>query len=121
MGYKDQRRYGQAINQLIPGAQFDSIGSFGLKVMRVICGQAGLYVYLNGRVKLWDTTGPLALAKIAGLVCCDLDGKPLEFKADALDSQTLAHRQPIVIGWANYVEALRSRLQQAVALVRENG
>ncbi|HEY9640282.1 MAG TPA: inositol monophosphatase family protein [Coleofasciculaceae cyanobacterium] len=120
MGYKDQRRYGQAITQFIPGAQFDCIGSFGLKVMRVICGQAGLYIYLNGRVKLWDTTGPLALAKMAGLVCCDLNGEPLEFTADALDSKTLAHHQPIIIGWAEYVEALRSPLQQAVALVRGN-
>jgi 3'(2'), 5'-bisphosphate nucleotidase len=116
IGYKDQRRYGQAIAQLIPEAQFDCIGSFGLKVMRVICGQAGLYLYLNGRVKLWDTTGPLALAQQAGLICCDLAGNPLRFTPDAIDSTTLVHQQPIVIGWASYVEALRSRLQQAVAL-----
>ncbi|MBW4658878.1 MAG: inositol monophosphatase family protein [Drouetiella hepatica Uher 2000/2452] len=115
MGYKDQRRYGQAITQFIPGVQFDCIGSFGLKVMRVICGQAGLYVYLNGRVKLWDTVGPLALAEAAGLVCCDLEGNPLKFTADAVDPQTLAHDQTIVIGWADYVEALRSPLQQAIA------
>jgi 3'(2'), 5'-bisphosphate nucleotidase len=120
MGYKDQHRYGQAITQFIPGAQFDCIGSFGLKVMRVICGQAGLYVYLNGRVKLWDTTGPLALARMAGLICCDLNGEPIEFTAEALDSKTLAHHQPIVIGWAEYVEALRSPLQQAISLVRGN-
>ncbi|HEY9647168.1 MAG TPA: inositol monophosphatase family protein, partial [Chroococcidiopsis sp.] len=57
IGDKDRRRYGEAIAQRISGAQFSSIGSFGLKVMEVVCGQAGLYVYLNGRVKLWDTTG----------------------------------------------------------------
>jgi len=118
MGYKDQRRYGQVLTQLIPGAQFDCIGSFGLKVMRVICGQAGLYVYLNGRVKLWDTVGPLALAKAAGLICCDLEGNPLEFTPAAVDPQTLAHHQPIVIGWPEYVEALRSPLQQAIHLVK---
>ncbi|HEY9628776.1 MAG TPA: inositol monophosphatase family protein [Coleofasciculaceae cyanobacterium] len=116
MGYKDQRRYGQAMTQLIPGVQFDCIGSFGLKVMRVICGQAGLYVYLNGRVKLWDTVGPLALAQAAGLVCCDLEGNPLQFTPDALHLSSLAHRQPILIGWASYVEALRSPLKQAIAL-----
>jgi 3'(2'), 5'-bisphosphate nucleotidase len=117
IGYKDQSRYGAAIKQLIPEAQFDSIGSFGLKVLQVIRGHAGLYLYLNGRVKLWDTVGPLALAEAAGLVCCDLDGNPLRFTPDAIDAKTLAHHQPIVVGWADYVEQLRSRLQQAASLV----
>ncbi|NJO40593.1 MAG: inositol monophosphatase family protein [Cyanobacteria bacterium CRU_2_1] len=116
ISYKDRKRFGEAISQLIPEAQFDCIGSFGLKVMRVIRGQAGLYVYLNRRVKLWDTTGPVALAKAAGLICCDLNGDPLKFTPDAVDTTTLAHQQPIVIGWAEYVEALRSRLQEAVAI-----
>ncbi|HEY9624125.1 MAG TPA: inositol monophosphatase family protein [Crinalium sp.] len=114
MGDKDQRNFGEAIAQLIPEIQVSSVGSFGLKVMQVICGHAGLYVYFNGRVKLWDTTGPVALAKAAGLVCCDLDGEPLQFTPDVLDSKTLAHHQPILIGWPSYVEPLRSRLQQAV-------
>jgi 3'(2'), 5'-bisphosphate nucleotidase len=114
IGYKDQDRYGAAIKQLIPEAQFDSIGSFGLKVLQVIRGQAGLYLYLNGRVKLWDTVGPLALAKAAGLVCCDLEGNPLRFTADGIEAKSLAHHQPIVVGWSHYVERLRSRLQEAV-------
>lgn len=116
IGYKDQRRFGQAISELIPEAQFDCIGSFGLKVLRVICGQAGLYLYCNRRVKLWDTTGPLALARTAGLVCCDLSGEPLRFTSDVVDPQTLIHQQPIVIGWPVYVEKLRSRLQSAITL-----
>lgn len=114
IGSKDRRRFGPAISELIPQAQFDSIGSFGLKVMEVICGRAGLYIYFNGRVKLWDTTGPLALARAAGLTCCDLEGQPLRFTADAIDPETLAHYQPIVIGWPDYVAALRSPIQQAV-------
>jgi 3'(2'), 5'-bisphosphate nucleotidase len=116
IGYKDRKRYGDSITQLIPGVQFDSIGSFGLKVMQVIMGRAGLYIYLNRRVKLWDTVGPLALAKAAGLVCCDLEGEPLRFTPDVIDPETLAHQQPIVIGWSSYVEMLRSRLQWAVLL-----
>jgi 3'(2'), 5'-bisphosphate nucleotidase len=116
IGYKDQARYGAAINQVIPEVQFDSIGSFGLKVLQVIRGHAGLYLYLNGRVKLWDTVGPLALAQAAGLVCCDLEGNPLKFTPDGIDAKTLAHHQPIVVGWPHYVEKLRSRLQEAVLL-----
>ncbi|MBW4513787.1 MAG: inositol monophosphatase family protein [Timaviella obliquedivisa GSE-PSE-MK23-08B] len=116
IGYKDQSRYGAAINQVIPEAQFDSMGSFGLKVLQVIRGHAGLYVYLNGRVKLWDTVGPLALAQAAGLVCCDLEGNPLKFTPDSIDAKTLAHQQSIVVGWPHYVEKLRSRLQEAVLI-----
>jgi 3'(2'), 5'-bisphosphate nucleotidase len=114
MGDKDQRNLGEAIAQLIPEIQFSSVGSFGLKVMQVICGNAGLYGYFNGRVKLWDTIGPIALARTAGLICCDLDGDPIRFTPDAVDMQTLTHQQPILIGWPSYVDVLRSRLKQAI-------
>lgn len=114
LGHKDRKRFGEAILQQLPAAQFDCIGSFGLKVMRVITGQAGIYVYLNGRVKLWDTTGPLAMARASGLVCCDLQGDPLRFAPDAINPTTLAHQQTIVIGWPHYVETLLPQIQQAV-------
>ncbi|MBD2092056.1 inositol monophosphatase family protein [Microcoleus sp. FACHB-1515] len=116
IGYKDQKRYGETIARLIPPAQFSTIGSFGLKVMQVVQGKAGIYIYLNRRVKLWDTVGPIALARAAGLICCDLAGNPLQFSPDFIDNDTLAHQQEIVIGWPAYVHALRSRLQKAVWL-----
>lgn len=115
LGDRDRRQYGLAIQAAIPEAQFYTLGSFGLKVLEVIQGRAGLYLYLNGRVKLWDTVGPLALAKYAGLVCCDLEGNVLEFSLDALHPETLAHRQSIVIGWPSYVDALLPKLQKAIA------
>ncbi|TVQ11047.1 MAG: inositol monophosphatase family protein [Leptolyngbya sp. DLM2.Bin27] len=121
IGDKDERRFGAAIARRFPQAQFLSLGSFGLKVLAVITGQAGIYIYLNRRVKLWDTTGPLALARAAGLVCCDLAGRPIRFTEPDVDPQTLTHRQPIVVGWPSYVEALRSPLGEiaaAVGLVR---
>ncbi len=116
IGYKDERNYGTVIHQVIPEAQFHSLGSFGYKVMEVIQGRAGLYLYLNGRVKLWDTTGPVALAQAAGLVCCDLDGQPIKFTAEFVEPNTLAHKQPILIGWPHYIESLQPRLAEAVAL-----
>jgi 3'(2'), 5'-bisphosphate nucleotidase len=115
VGDRDHHQYGIAIQNVIPEAQFYSLGSFGLKVLEVIQGRAGLYLYLNGRVKLWDTVGPLALAKSAGLVCCDLEGNSLQFSLDVLNPQTLAHQQSIVIGWPHYVEALLPRLHRAIA------
>lgn len=114
LGYKDQRRFGSTISRFIPAAQFSCVGSFGLKVLQVINGQAGLYIYLNQRVKLWDTTGPLAMAKTAGLICCDLNGEPLRFTPDVIDPITLAHQQSIIIGWPSYVETLLPRVRQAV-------
>ncbi|MBD2311064.1 inositol monophosphatase family protein [Desertifilum sp. FACHB-1129] len=117
LGDKDQANFGEAIAQILPELKFYSLGSFGLKVMEVVCGRAGLYVYLNGRVKLWDTVGPVAIAKAAGLVCCDLEGNPLSFHPDAIHPDTLAHYQPIIIGWPEYVEALRPKLQSAIASV----
>jgi 3'(2'), 5'-bisphosphate nucleotidase len=114
LGDRDRQQYGAAVESLLPEVQFYTLGSFGLKVLEVIQGRAGLYLYFNGRVKLWDTVSPLALAKRAGLICCDLDGNPLEFSLDVLNPATLAHHQSIVIGWPHYVEALLPRLQQAI-------
>ncbi len=116
IGHRDQTRYGDAIANQIPNVEFYSIGSFGLKVLEVITGRAGLYLYLNGRVKLWDTAGPLALAKAAGLTCCTLSGEPIQFSPDAIAPDTFAHRQSIVIGWSDYVEALRPKLEAAVKM-----
>jgi 3'(2'), 5'-bisphosphate nucleotidase len=117
IGDKDLRVYGAAITAEIPTVQFYTLGSFGLKVMQVIQARAGLYLYLNLRVKLWDTTGPLALAQAAGLVCCDLEGQPLQFSPNAITADSLAHEQTIIIGWPSYVEALLPRLQAAVQRV----
>ena len=115
LGDKDQKNYARAIAQSIPGVEFYSLGSFGLKVMEVIQGRAGLYLYFNGRVKVWDTVGPVALAKAAGLVCCDLQGQPLRWTPDAIEPESLAHTQSIAIGWPNYIEPLLGKVQQAVA------
>ena len=119
IGHRDQSRFGSAIAHLIPEAQFYSLGSFGLKVVDVILGRAGLYLYFNGRVKLWDTVGPLALARAAGLICCDLDGRSLSFSPDDVDADTLAHKQTILVGWPGYIEALRPQLKAAVEVVMQ--
>lgn len=114
IGDKDRRQFGNALADLVPGIQFRTLGSFGLKVMEVVAGRAGLYLYLNRRVKVWDTVAPLALARTAGLVCCDVEGRSLSFDGDAVDPQTLTHHQTILVGWPSYIEALRSPIQTVV-------
>ncbi|MEO0456689.1 MAG: inositol monophosphatase family protein [Cyanobacteria bacterium P01_A01_bin.114] len=120
LGYRDQNRFGQAIAAHLPMAQCYSLGSFGLKVLEVIQGKAGLYLYLNRRVKLWDTTGPIALALAAGLVCCDLEGRPLEFSPTMVEKDTLIHQQTVLIGWPSYVEQLLPLIRRAVSDVLLN-
>ncbi|MGD1860850.1 MAG: 3'(2'),5'-bisphosphate nucleotidase CysQ [Leptolyngbyaceae cyanobacterium] len=119
LGDRDQRRFGAAIHTRLPELTFKTIGSFGLKVLEVIKGQAGLYVYLNGRVKLWDTTGPLALAQAAGLICCDLDRQPIRFDPSSIYPDSLIHRQPIIVGWPDYIDNFLPALRAAAIAVRQ--
>ncbi|MEO1209834.1 MAG: inositol monophosphatase family protein [Cyanobacteria bacterium J06638_20] len=114
IGMKDNQRFGAAIAQAIPSAQFYSIGSFGLKVMEVVLGRADLYVYFNRKVKLWDTVGPLAIARAAGLECCEPDGTPIRFTRDDIDPTTLTHHQPILVAYPEKMARWRSVVQQAV-------
>jgi 3'(2'), 5'-bisphosphate nucleotidase len=109
---KDFRNTSAQISAAIPEIEFlRSPGSFGLKVMNVVLGKAEVYIYLNRRVKIWDTVAPLAIAEAAGLVCLDLDGKPIEFTPEVLDLESLAHQQAIVIGKPAVVEFLLPRLR----------
>jgi 3'(2'), 5'-bisphosphate nucleotidase len=105
LGYKDFHRYGKAFQDAIPDLKFEKqAGSFGLKSLEVLKGNAGLYLYLNQRVKVWDTAAPLAIAQTAGLMCCDLYGQALQYTRESLDPESLTHQQMIVIGWQPVVE-----------------
>jgi 3'(2'), 5'-bisphosphate nucleotidase len=115
VGDVDFRNVGDAIAAALPDVDCQrSPGSFGLKVMNVVLGKADLYVYLNRRVKVWDTAAPIAIALEAGMVCCDLDGKPLRFTPDVVELESLAHQQSIIIGWEPYVESVLPRLRAAL-------
>jgi 3'(2'), 5'-bisphosphate nucleotidase len=101
---KDDLAYGAAIRAAVPNVEFYTLGSFGLKVMEVVEGRASAYIYLNRRVKLWDTVGPLAIARAAGLVCCDLQGREIGFGYDDINPENLTHNQLIVIGWQSFID-----------------
>ena len=114
---KDDLAYGAAIRAAVPNVQFYSLGSFGLKVMEVVQGRASAYIYLNRRVKLWDTVGPLAIAKAAGLVCCDLEGREIGFGYDDINPDNLTHKQVIVIGWQKFVDVYRQAIATELSLI----
>ncbi|MBD2148659.1 inositol monophosphatase family protein [Pseudanabaena sp. FACHB-1277] len=101
---KDDLAYGAAIKTAVPHAEFYSLGSFGLKVMEVLQGRASAYIYLNRRVKIWDTAAPLAIAHSAGLVCCDLEGKLISFDANAINPEDLTHNQIIIVAWQEFID-----------------
>ena len=109
---KDDLAYGDAIRAAVPHVEFYSLGSFGLKVMEVVQGRASAYIYLNRRVKLWDTVGPLAIAKAAGLVCCDLSGREIGFGYDHIHPEKLTHNQLIVIGWSKFIDQYLEAIAQ---------
>ena len=46
--------------------------------MAVVRGDVDAYVHGGGLYE-WDSCAPVAVALAAGLVCCRLDGSPLEF------------------------------------------
>jgi 3'(2'), 5'-bisphosphate nucleotidase len=111
IGLNDRKTYATLLNQAIPEMElWQRPGSFGLKIMSVILGQAGLLIYFNRRVKLWDTVAPIALARQAGLTCCDLNGQPVSYGTAAINLETLAHEQPIVIGWKHCIDVFLPRL-----------
>jgi 3'(2'), 5'-bisphosphate nucleotidase len=111
IGVQDQVNYAAALKLKVPEIDlWERPGSFGLKILSVILGQAGMLVYFNGRVKLWDTVAPVALALQAGLTCCDLQGRPLSYGLDAIDLDSLAHQQPVIIGWQHCIDIFLPRL-----------
>jgi 3'(2'), 5'-bisphosphate nucleotidase len=116
IGSRDYANYSTLLATSIPEIDlWARPGSFGLKIMEVILGHAGLLVYFNRRVKLWDTVAPLALAEVAGLACCDLQGRPIRYTTEWIDVETLAHHQPIILGWQHCIDRFLPRLAEAMA------
>jgi 3'(2'), 5'-bisphosphate nucleotidase len=60
------------------GAELVPLGSVGAKTAAVIAGAADVYVHAGGQYE-WDSAGPVAVARAAGLEACRLDGSPLRY------------------------------------------
>ncbi len=59
-------------------------GSVGVKVSRLVLGQADLYVHAGLGAKRWDTCAPEAVLAAAGGRFSDLDGAPIDYQSPDL-------------------------------------
>ncbi len=63
------------------GARLASCGSAGIKASLVIGGEADVYIHNSGLYE-WDVCGPIAVARAAGLITCQLDGTDFIFNKE---------------------------------------
>lgn len=63
------------------GARLASCGSAGVKASLVVGGEADVYIHNSGLYE-WDVCGPVAVARAAGLVACQLDGTDFIFNKE---------------------------------------
>jgi 3'(2'), 5'-bisphosphate nucleotidase len=75
-----------AMLKVLAPARELTCGSVGLKITKLVLGDADVYFHPSKAVKLWDTAGPQVLLQEAGGVLTDFAGAPLQY-----DQPSLAH------------------------------
>ncbi len=60
-------------------ARQDRLGSVGLKMARIACGGADLYVSMSSKTHEWDACAPEAILRAAGGFVTDCFGDPLRY------------------------------------------
>jgi 3'(2'), 5'-bisphosphate nucleotidase len=85
--------------------------SLGLKAVKILDDEADLFISLTGRVKLWDTAAPGALALGAGLEVGTVAGTPLDYSAGEPDSPRTMHGTSVIIGCPGSLEWARRQFE----------
>lgn len=85
------------------------IGSVGVKINTIACGDAELYVHPRTGTKLWDTCAPCAVLRAAGGVITDLWGRPLVY-----DPRRLAHDAGLIASHGPHHAAIVAALRPLV-------
>jgi 3'(2'), 5'-bisphosphate nucleotidase len=106
IGWRDRKKH-PWITEL-PQVKIIKTGSIGLKVAKILDGQADLFIHLSGKLKTWDTAGPAAIALGGGLEVGALDSNELLFPIDAV-----IHSGSVIMGCPGSIEWSRSHLAQA--------
>lgn len=58
-------------------------GSVGVKIGRIVQGEADAYLNFSGKTRLWDTCAPDIILEEAGGRLTTLDGRPLDYGAES--------------------------------------
>ncbi|MBI4532886.1 MAG: hypothetical protein HY711_02980 [Candidatus Melainabacteria bacterium] len=103
MGFRDRKSHPWVLD--LPNVQFVKSGSIGLKIARILDNEADMFVHLSGKLKVWDTAGPVAIALGAGLEVGQLVADGLPFNLPSLEQ-----RSTVVIGRANCLSWCRRHL-----------
>jgi 3'(2'), 5'-bisphosphate nucleotidase len=59
-------------------------GSVGVKVSKILTGEADLYIHLGPGIKLWDACAPDAIIRAAGGTMTDPAGQPIDYRAKSV-------------------------------------
>ncbi len=71
-----------AVKERLGIGQEVACGSVGLKMIKVVSGEADLYVHFGRGAKLWDTCAPEAVARAAGVSFSDIRGRAIDYLAE---------------------------------------
>lgn len=91
MGHRDRKKNPWV--EELEYIRFVKYGSIGLKVARILEDQADLFIHLAGKLKVWDTAAPSAIAIAAGLEVGTMNENILSFPLPEV-----YHRHPVIIG-----------------------
>ena len=98
--------------------ELEPCGSVGVKISRIVLGQADLYVHAGPGMKHWDTCGPQAILEAAGGRMTDLRGQPMDYGSSEIRLQrglvaTNGHLHPGVLSAVDWAEREAARVARA--------
>lgn len=105
MGFRDRKTHPWVME--LQDVRLVKSGSVGLKVAKILDDEADMFVHLSGKLKVWDTAGPLAIALGAGL-----EAGQLETDAIPFDLPRLQQECSVIIGRPGSLAWTRQHLQK---------
>jgi 3'-phosphoadenosine 5'-phosphosulfate (PAPS) 3'-phosphatase len=95
----------------MPGLTMKAVGSMGVKVIWILEARADVVAQMHGRMSVWDTAGPAAIALGAGLQVGTGDDLSEDLKfPNTYDTATFKQGFPIVMGVPGTLEWARKCL-----------
>lgn len=108
MGWSDRKKFPWVMS--LPDIRFIPSESLGLKILKIVEDEADLFVSLTGRVKLWDTAAPAAIAMGAQIETGTAEGNRLPYPIPRPQ-----HGSSVIIGRPGAIDWATQNLQQKVS------